>query len=360
MERANPGFDTHHLLTAQLRLPPVKYRTNAEIAQFMSRTIDEVRAIAGVQSAALVRSMPQTGNFGFTSYAVDGASYPAAQNAPVAGQNVVSDGFFRTMGIPLTAGRDFSEYDRAETGQVAIVNDEFARREWPGQSPLGKRVTLIGPPDVVVTIIGVAGSVKQQTLGDLPAPQIYQAVSQAPGNFTSFAVRTTGDPAGFASALRSAVWRVDRDQPVWGIRGMESYVDQHVAQPRFTLILTAAFALLALVLATVGVYGVMSYVLAQRTRELGIRMALGARTDQVVGMVVARGARTVALAIAVGLAGAYVAARWLQSQLFEVRAGDPLTFAMVPAILAAIALAACYLPARRAARIDPMIALRQE
>ena len=344
IERASPGFDTQHLLTAQLRLPPVKYKSAADIARFMSSAIDEVRATPGVQSAALARSMPQTGNFGFSPYAVEGAAHRSGADAPTTEQNVVSDGFFRTIGVPFISGRDFTAFDRAESEQVAIVNDEFVRREWPGQSAIGKRVTLIGPPNVVVTIVGVVGSVKQQTLGDRPAPQLYQAAAQAPDIFTSFAVRTTGDAAALVPALRSAVWRVDRDQPVWGIRPMESYMSQQVAAPRFTLILTGAFALLALLLATVGVYGVMSYVLAQRTRELGIRMALGARTDQVVGMVIARAGRTIVIATTIGLVGAYVAARWLESQLFEVNAGDPLTFIIVPVVLGSIARG--LLPAR--------------
>ena len=360
MEHARPGFDTEHLLTAQLRLPPAKYQTPDKISQFMSSVLAEVRAVPGVQSAALVSSMPQTGNFGLTTYQVEGTPLTQGPDAPMTQQNVVSDGFFRTMAIPLTAGRDFNAFDRAGSEQVAIINDEFARREWPGQSPLGKRVKLIGPPDILVTVVGVVGSVKQQTLGDAPAPQLYQPVAQASGTFTSFAVRTAGDAAALASALRAAVWRVDPDQPVWGIRPMESYVNQHVAQPRFTLVVTAVFALLALVLALVGVYGVMSYILVQRTREIGIRMALGARREQVVAMVLGRGARTVAAATVMGLAGAYAAANLLRTQLFEVKANDPLTFAIVPAVLAAAALAACYIPARRAARVDPVIALRQE
>jgi putative ABC transport system permease protein len=338
----------------------VKYKTNAEMMQFMSRAIDEVRAVPGVQSAALVRSMPQTGNFGLATYTIPGAPVPADGAIPTCEQNVVGDGFFQTMRIPLTAGRDFNEFDREKSAQVAIVNDEFARREWPGQPALGKQVTLVGPPDVVVTVVGVVGSVKQQTLGDRPAPQLYQPMAQAVGTFTSFAVRTTDDASALAPALRRAVQRIDASQPVWAIRSMDSYMNQHVAAPRFTLILTAAFALLAMLLATVGVYGVMSYVLVQRTRELGIRMALGARTQQVVAMVVARGARTIVLATVAGLAGAYGAAHWLQSQLFEVKANDPLTFVVVPIVLAAVALVACYLPARRAARVDPVIALRQE
>jgi putative ABC transport system permease protein len=360
LQRVNPGFALDGLLTAQFRLPPTKYRTPEEIQQFMARTIDEVRATPGVKAAALVQSMPLTGNFGTTSYTANGTAVTAGTVPPMSQQNAVGPGYFATMGIPLTAGRDFETNDRPASQPVVIINEAFAAREWPGQSALGRTVRVIGPPDALATVVGVVGNIAQLNLGDAPGPQLYQPFTQAGGIFASLAVRANGDPAALVSAVRKAVWRIDPDQPVWSVRPMTAYLDQNVATPRFTLTMTAAFALLALLLAVVGVYGVMAYILAQRTREVGIRMALGARRSQVVALVMGRGVRTVAIATIVGIAGAFGAAHLLQGQLFEVKANDPLTFVVVPVVLATVALVACYLPARRAARVDPVVALRQE
>jgi putative ABC transport system permease protein len=358
LQRVDPGFNPENLLTAEYRIPSAKYTTPAAIVQFHEQVLAAVRAATGVRSAALVRSVPLTGNFGRIGYAVEGAA--VVTPPPVSQQNSISDQFFSTMGIRLVAGRDFDAHDRADAPPVAIVNEEFARRSWPGQSALGKRVTLLGPPDQAVTVVGVAANLAQMALADPPAAQLYQPVSQAPGTYNSVAVRTAGDPAQLAGAVRSAVWSVDRDQPVWRARPMASAMGAQVAQPRFTFLLTGAFALLALVLATVGVYGVMSYVLVQRTREVGIRMALGAQRTQVVRLALGLGVRVVLIGTAVGLPVAFGAARLLRTQLFGVGAGDPLTFTLVPAVLTAVTLLACYIPARRAARVDPMVALRSE
>jgi ABC-type antimicrobial peptide transport system permease subunit len=236
----------------------------------------------------------------------------------------------------------------------------MARRSWPGQSALGRRVKLIGPPDTVATVIGVVRNITQRAIADPPTPQIYQPLAQAIGTYNSVAVRTAGDPAALGRAVRAAIWSVDRDQPVWRIRPMTSGMTAQVAQPRFTLVLTGAFALLAVMLAAIGVYGVTSYVLAQRTREVGIRMALGAPARRLVREAMSRGARVVAVGSAVGLLGAFGAARLLQTQLYGVGAADPATFALVPVVLAVIALAACWIPARRTARVSPTLALRSD
>jgi putative ABC transport system permease protein len=213
---------------------------------------------------------------------------------------------------------------------------------------------------VWATVVGVAGNVKQYTIGEPATAQLYQPKAQAGGIFSSVALRTSGDPMALADQLRNAIWTVDPDQPVWKIRSMQSLVERDVAPQQFTSILTTGFALLALLLAAVGVYGVMSYAVAQRTREMGIRMALGAYHSQVVRLVIGRGLRIVAGATALGLGAALAGSRLLRSQLFGVGATDMLTFVTVPAILGAVAMLACYLPARRASRVDPVIALRHE
>jgi predicted permease len=353
------GFDAQHVLTAEFRLPRNKYDSQMKINQFMSSALAAVRAVPGVQDAAFVQAVPLSGNFGLVTFEVDGKG--PSTTPPTALQNVVSDGYFRTMGIPLRAGRDFDARDRADAPQVAIVSREFARQAWPDQDPLGRRVKVFGPPDVWVTVVGVVDDVKQRSFDDAPpGGQIYQSMEQGIGIFNSVVARTAGDPDALGKQLRAAIWSVDKDQPVWKVRSEEFLVARDFAPRRFALGLTGAFALLAVVLATIGVYGVMSYVLAQRTRELGIRLALGARRSAIVGLVLGGGARVVAVATVVGVLAALAAARLIQSQLFGISAADPVTFLAVPLLLAAIALFATWIPARRAAKVDPVIALRAE
>jgi putative ABC transport system permease protein len=264
------------------------------------------------------------------------------------------------MGIPLLAGREFTPADRLGSLPVVIVAEELARRAWPGESPVGRRIRIMGPPDVVATVIGVAGNVKQLTLADPDEPQLYLAKAQDPGIFSSVAARTAGDPDVMGEAVLRAIWSVDPEQPVWKIRSMEFLMARDVAPRRFTTMLAAGFALLAMVLALIGVYGVMSYAVAQRTREIGIRMALGAGRKEVMRMVLARGLRTIAAGTVVGLLAAYLGARLIERQLFGVPPGDLVTFVSVPVLLAMVAAVACWVPARRAARVDPGIALQAE
>jgi putative ABC transport system permease protein len=360
LQRVRPGFDPEHLLTAEFRLPAAKYATAEQITAFMGQAIINVRAVGGVKLAALVRSVPLSGNWGRSTYVSDVHPEVEAAAAPVTQQNTVTDGFFRTMGIPLLEGRDFDDRDRADGVQVAIVNRTLARHTWPGQSALGRRLKLIGPPEVWVTVVGVVGDIKQLTLGEPADDQLYQPLAQAAGIFSSLVVRTAGDPVALGTAVRAAIWAVDPQQPVWKIRSMESLVTRDVSGPKFTMLLTAAFALLALVLASVGVYGVMSYAMGQRTREVGIRMALGAQPGAVIRMLLGRGLRVVAVATALGLPASFWAARLLKTQLFDVPVTDPVTFVTVPVLLAFVAVSACFIPARRAARVDPVIALRSE
>jgi putative ABC transport system permease protein len=272
----------------------------------------------------------------------------------------VSDGFFETMEIPLLMGREFGPTERLGSPMVVIVNRELARRAWPGESPLGKRITIMGPAEAEHTVVGVVGDVKQLTLSGPNEPQLYVAKAQHGGIFHSIVARVVGDPESMGDAVREAVWAVDRDQPVWKIRPMAALLDYDLAPRRFTARLTAGFAGLALVLALIGVYGVMSYVVAQRTREIGIRMALGAARGEVVRLVLGRGLRIVALGTALGLVAAYFGARVIEGQLFGVGAADLVTFVAVPLVLAGVAGLACWLPARRAARVDPVVALGAE
>lgn len=358
LRRVDPGFEASNLLTAEFRLPAVKYKSDPQIVQFMSNAIEAIRRVPGVHDAALVQAVPLSGNWGRASYTLDGQAEPVTH--PVALTNAVSDGFFRTMKMPFKAGRDFDANDRAGAPLVVIVSEEFARQSWPGQDPIGRRVMVDGPPGFTVTVVGLVGNLKQHALDDPPEAAMYQPMLQAPDIFNSVVARTEGDPNLLGKQLRTAIWSVDKDQPVWKVRSMEFLVQRDIAPRSFALTLAGIFALLALVLAAIGVYGVMSYLLALRTREVGIRMALGARKSQVVGLVLGRGAAVIGVAIVAGTVAAFAAAKLLSAQLYGVTTTDPLTFIAVPLLLAAVALLATWIPARRAAKVDPMIALRYE
>ncbi|MEP6780349.1 MAG: ABC transporter permease, partial [Gemmatimonadaceae bacterium] len=360
MQRISVGFNSERVLTAEFRLPKVKYDNDASVALFMTGALEKLRAIPGVRSAALIDAIPLSGNFGTVSYIAQGQPDVGAGVAPVALSTAVSDQYFKTMEIPLIAGRDFSSNDRAGSEPVAIVNKEFAEKNWPGVSVLGRQVKLFTDPVITVRVVGVVGGVKQQAISEATQPQIYSPKAQAFNIFASVVMRTAGEPEVMSNALREAIWAVDHDQPVWKVRSLETLVSGNLAPAKFSVKLVSAFAFLAFLLGVIGVYGVMSFAVAQRTREVGIRMALGARSDQVLRLVLRSGGEVVAVATIVGVVGALVAGRYLQSQLYNVEATDPTTMIGVPVLLASVALVACWLPARRAARVDPAVTLRNE
>lgn len=360
LSRAEPGFDARRVLTLQFRLPAAKYDSEAKIAEMFARTIDEIRRVPGVERAALVRATPLNGNGETQPYLPSGQA--ETRDLPTLQLNLVSPGYFETMTIPRLAGRDFTDGDRAGAAPVAIVNARLARRAWPGESAIGKRVR-VGDAEsgTWATVVGVVGDTRQFSLGEDPLEQAYLPTMQRPLIFTEVVVRAaSGDPTSLGDAVKRAIWRVDRDQPVWRVRALDRAIAESLGAPTVTMGLTSSFALLALLLAAVGVYGVTSYAVARRTHEVGIRMALGARGAQVLRMVVRQGMRSIVIALAIGLLAALGATRLLASQLYGVRATDPLTFVAVPLLLALVALAACWIPARRASRVDPMIALRME
>ncbi|HEY3933567.1 MAG TPA: ABC transporter permease [Gemmatimonadales bacterium] len=357
-EQTTVGFDPHHVLAGEFRLPQAKYPTPDVQRAFMARALDALRAIPGVESAALVRSAPLTGNFGQAGYRIPGTAPTAVPSSAL--ENDISDGFFHTMRIPLLAGRDFTADDRPGSPLVAIVDQDFANHAWPGQSAIGKQIVILGPPDQVVTIVGLVGSIKQRGIGDLPMPELYQPLRQATGPFVSFVIRGAGDPTRRAPAVRSAIWSLDRDQPVWGIRSIDSFVDSNMAAPRFAFAVGGLFAMFAAILALIGVYGVMSYALTLRTRELGIRAALGAQGLQLVRLVLGEGAVIVVTAVLLGVAGALGASQLFRSLVAGAGQLDLMTIVGVSAGLIAVALGTAWIPVRRAARVDPIIAMRAE
>ena len=360
--QVQPGFDADRLLTLQFRLPPTLYDSEAKIAGMFERAIGEIRAVPGVERAALARATPLNGNGETVPYALPGSDVADAAKLPIAHRNIVTPDYFETMRIPRVEGRDFTAADRLGSAPVVIVNEQLARKIAPQGSAVGRplRVPFSDEP-VVATIVGVVGNAKHFQLSEKQLDQVYLAHGQLPLIFTEVVVRTTADdPMAVANAVRGAIWRVDRNQPVWRIRPVTLSIEGQLGARKFIMRLLTSFAILAVVLATIGVYGVMSYAVARRTQEMGIRMALGARATQVVGMVLTQGMRTIALAVAIGLVAALFATRVLETQLFGIERTDPITFAVVSLGLAGIALLACYLPARRASKVDPLVALRSD
>jgi predicted permease len=319
--------------------------------------------VPGVERAALARATPLNGNGERIPYEIVGSGAVQADpaNLPVAHRNIVSDHYFETMRIPRLAGRDFTPGDRLGTPLVVIVNEQLARKIAPRGSAIGRQVRIMdGDDPKAATVVGVVGNAKHFGLNEQQLDQVYVPFGQKPLIFTEVVVRTAGDPMTVANAVKSAIWRVDRDQPVWRVRPLTTSIDGQLGSRQFIIRLLATFAVLAVLLAVIGVYGVMSYAVARRTQEMGVRMALGARSAQVVRLVLGQGSRTIGLGIAIGLAASFAATRLIRTQLFGVGPTDPLTFTWVPVVLAAVAMIACYLPARRASRVDPVVALRAE
>ena len=359
LQRVDLGFDPEQVLTMEFRLPATKYSEPQQISDFFTRAITEIRAVPGVTGAALVRAVPLSGNSDARAYATSGVPEPENGAAPIMQLNTVSPGYFRTVRLPLVTGRDITERDDAQAPRVVVVNETLARREWPNRSAIGQQIRYIDS-DQWLTVVGVARDAKHFGPADEPRPQAYIPYMQSPQIFTSVVVRTTGDPLSFGPLVRDAIWRVDRDQPVWRIRTLESIVTAALGSKRVLLGLVAVFAAVAVVLSGVGIYGVMSFAVTQRTHEVGVRMALGARGSEVLRLIVRQGLRLTAIALGLGLVVSLGTARLLAGQLFGVTPTDPVTFALVPVLLGVVAMLACYLPARRASRLDPLVALRRD
>jgi putative ABC transport system permease protein len=359
LQGADPGFRSDRILTMEFRLPATRYTQPAQIAAFFRDILGRMRALPGIESVALARAVPFSGNGGSSTYEAEGRAPAAPGRESRTQTNIVSPDYFRTMGIPILQGRDFEERDTADAPPVAVVSATLARTVWPGQDPLGKRLRFKGA-ERWLTVVGVVGDVKHGAFTDPAVPQAYTPHDQDPRIFACVLARTKGDPTAMAGPIRQAIWSVDPQQPVWRVRSMEALLAAARGPARAVTILIAAFATIALLLAAVGIYGVMTYLVTQRTREIGIRMALGASARAVVGMVVGRGMVLTLIAVGLGLAGAAALTRTLATLLFGVGPLDPLTFAAAAVVLGAVALLASYLPARRAARVDPVVALAEE
>jgi putative ABC transport system permease protein len=356
----DPGFDTGHLLTLRVEIPDRRYAEPARRELFYRQVLSRLRSLPGALSAGAIHYLPLTGSGWRGALQVEERPTAPGAEPPITHWRVITPGYFAALKLPLAAGRDFGDPDRAGAPQVAIVNEALARRFWPHESPLGKRLrSELENGKEWATIVGVARDSRYESLGIPPHPVLYRPYDQVGRNLTmSLLVRTRSAPLPMARAAEQAVWSVDREVPVFAIRDMDRVIHESVATPRVVMTLLLSFAVVALLLGMVGVYAVMSYSIRSRTHEIGIRMALGARRQSIFALMMGRGLRLTLLGSALGLAGAYLATGWMSGLLFEVGPRDPLTFVLLPLLLVASALLGCYLPARRATQVDPLEALR--
>jgi putative ABC transport system permease protein len=361
LQQVDLGFETGNLLTLQLYLSPTKYPTGPQQVGYGQRLLERLEQVPGVRTAGAVTGLPLSEVQFMIDGVVEGHASERGETRPVLDWRPVTPGYFEAMGIPQVRGRDFSGLDHAEAPPVVVVDESLVRRFWPGQDPIGKRLTLkTGRPgeEVRRTVVGVVGHVKSLGLEGEDREQVYTPLAQTPFPFFSVVLRTDAGPLSVAAPARQAIWAVDPDQPVDKVEPMERLVQGSSAGRRFYATLLAGFAGVALLLAGVGVYGVMAYSVAQRHHEIGVRMALGARPADVVKLVVARGLALGGLGLAAGAVLSLGSGRWVEALLFEVGATDPATLVGVAALLGGVVLLASYLPARRAARVDPMVTFR--
>jgi putative ABC transport system permease protein len=358
--RVNPGFQTDNLLTMKLALPYKKYPKPQQQVAFYQQVIERVRALPGVQGVGAVSDLPLVEG-GIFAFIIEGRASASAQDDPDAVWRAINPDYFRTMGMQLLRGREFTEHDQLGAVEVIVINETMAASFWPGEDPIGKRIQIYdSQPMPWREIVGVVNDTKEAGLGAPTRPEIYVPFSQRPRTAMTLIAHTAAGPEQLAGAMRAAVQAVDPEQPVYRVSTMEQFFSAQVAVPRATMFLMGALAVAALILAAVGIYGVMAYAVTQQTHEIGIRTALGATQRDVLRLVVGQGMTLTLIGVAIGLAGAFALTRLMTSLLFGVSATDPATFTVIALLLTGVALFACYIPARRATKVDPLAALRYE
>jgi putative ABC transport system permease protein len=358
--KVSPGFQTENLLTLTVALLPAKYQNNEQMVNIQSRMIERFEAIPGVQGAGTVGSMPLAGG-NTTRFYVDGKPQPAPGEDTEANLRIISTNYFQTVGIPLLQGRYFNDNDNENSANVVVINKTLAEQVLPGEDAVGRRI-LFGSTSQPAEIIGVVADEKVNGLDAKQTGVVYEPFRRFPSTFSVFVVRTTSDPKPLSNAIREEIRQLDPEASVFAVRTMEEVIDNAPSTfiRRYPAFLTGIFAVVALILASIGIYGVISYSVTQQTREIGIRLALGAQSLDVLKLVIGQGIKLALLGVGIGLVAAFALTRWMESLLFGVSPTDIPIFAAISLLLTTVALLACYLPARRAMKVDPMMALRYE
>jgi putative ABC transport system permease protein len=359
LQKVSPGFNTDNALAVNVSLPGRKYPNQDQYSAFFAQLIEKVAALPGVVAVGATQALPVQGDY-LLGFNIQGRPPDPPGQDKSTNYYAVTPGYFKAMGIPLLKGRPFTEQDGANAPRVAVINETMARTYFPDEDPIGKGINVTNGPERFREIVGIVGDVKQYGLAHPSTLQTYEPYLQAPFAGVTLVVRSAGNPLALSGGIRSEVLALDKEQPVSRIRTLDQIVSGSVQQQHFLMILLGAFAAVALILAAVGLYGVMSYAVTQRTHEIGIRMALGANTSNVLRLVVGHGMSLAFIGVAIGLAGAFALTRLMAQLLFAVSTTDPVTFAGISILLTGVAFGACLVPARRAARVDPMVALRHE
>jgi putative ABC transport system permease protein len=361
LQKVEPGFDPQRLLTMELTLPRPKYKQDHLVTSFITELTERVNGLPAVTDAAIATTVPLSGQVPIMDFIIEGQPPLPSGQVNDAQWQVVSPSYFHTLGIPLLRGRVFDDRDTQDAARVVVVNDAMAKRYWQDEDPLGGRLQIkdSGSEDWL-TVAGVVGDVRQVGLDLKPYPQMYEVYAQNPVRDMAFIVRSDAEPTDIVPAVRNHVVALDKDLALYNVRSMEEVLADSISRPRFNTQLMNVLTAVAVVLMIVGVYGVISYSVSQRTQEIGIRMALGAGEGTILRNVIAQGLRLALVGIALGLASAFALTRFMSNLLYNVSATDGLTFIVVPAVVTLVVLAACYVPARKAAKVDPMVALRFE
>jgi len=359
LAHVDPGFTPANATLLRLALPQKKYALPEQQTAFANALLDRVKALPGVQAAGITHSMPLVGDY-VLGFNIEGRPAIAPSDLPSTNYYAVTPDYFRAMGIRLIRGRTFTPQDDPKAPRVAIINETMARQHFPNEDPIGKRINITNGPDTWREIVGIVADIKQYGVDKATSAQSYEPFAQVPFSSMNVVVRTSGSPAALLGALRPAVYAVDKDQPIGAIRPLEEIVADSIARQRFAMTLLTVFSLVALVIAAVGIYGVMAYSVVQRTGEFGIRMALGAQQGDVLRLVLKQGGKLIGLGLIIGLAATVAASRAMGSMLFNTSAQDPLTLCSITLLLGAVALVACLLPANRATKVNPIEALRTE
>lgn len=364
--KVDPGFASEKVVALQVFIWG-RARTPEQRAAYARQAVEKLETVPGVKAAGITTALPFLGSSTDTSYpfTIDGRPAPPVGQEPTIFSTIVTEHYFTVMGVPLLRGRVLNRFDTAESQPVAVINESVARRYWPHEDPVGQKITVRftgrgGAQPKSLEIVGVTGDVRNDGLDKEPRPEFFQPHTQSPSGSIIFVVRTAADPVDIIPVLKARLWEINAAQPFYIVSTVDALISDSLRARRFSLVLLSSFALLAMVLALVGIYGVMNFATSQRTHEIGVRVALGAQTRDVLKLVIGEGLMMASLGIALGLAASAVLTRLMASLLFGVSATDPATFAAVTLLLLSVALLACYLPARRAAKVDPLAALRYE